>query len=96
VTSRPFSHITATRATFQPVRTLRSRDETKIGYLSLGKAPSGLLDQNLLKWRDITRLDSTYEHYREIAGGVLLMYGGKSDSKPVTRQGAARSDTRAL
>jgi pimeloyl-ACP methyl ester carboxylesterase len=43
-----------------------------------------LLDQNLREWREIARLDSRYEHYREIAGGVLLMYGGRSDSKAVT------------
>ena len=43
-----------------------------------------LLDQNLREWREIARLDSSCEHYREIAGGVLLMYGGKSDSKAVT------------
>jgi pimeloyl-ACP methyl ester carboxylesterase len=43
-----------------------------------------LLDQNLREWREIARLDSNCEHYREIAGGVLLMYGGKSDSKAVT------------
>jgi hypothetical protein len=44
----------------------------------------GLLHQNLREWREIARLDSSYENYREIAGGVLLMYGGKSDSKAVT------------
>ena len=43
-----------------------------------------LLEQNLREWREIARLDSCYEHYREIAGGVLLMYGGRSDSKAVT------------
>ena len=43
-----------------------------------------LLDQNLREWREIARLDSRCEHYREIAGGVLLMYGGRSDSKAVT------------
>jgi len=43
-----------------------------------------LLDQNLREWREIARLDSSCEHYREIAGGVLLMYGGRSDSKAVT------------
>ena len=43
-----------------------------------------LLHQNLREWREIARLDSSCEHYREIAGGVLLMYGGKSDSKAVT------------
>jgi pimeloyl-ACP methyl ester carboxylesterase len=44
----------------------------------------GLLDQNLREWREIARLDSCCEHYREITGGVLLMYGGRSDSKAVT------------
>lgn len=43
-----------------------------------------LLHQNLREWREIARLDSSYEHYREIAGAVLLMYGGRSDSKAVT------------
>ena len=43
-----------------------------------------LLDQNLREWREIARLDSSCEHYREIASGVLLMYGGKSDSAAVT------------
>jgi len=44
----------------------------------------GLLQQNLREWREMARLDSSCENYREIAGGVLLMYGGKSDSKAVT------------
>ena len=44
----------------------------------------GLLQQKLREWREIARLDSSCENYREIAGGVLLMYGGKSDSKAVT------------
>ena len=43
-----------------------------------------LLEQNLREWREIARLDNTCERYREIAGGVLLMYGGRSDSKAVT------------
>jgi hypothetical protein len=43
-----------------------------------------LLDQNLREWREIAKLDSRCEHYRDIAGGVLLMYGGRSDSKAVT------------
>jgi pimeloyl-ACP methyl ester carboxylesterase len=43
-----------------------------------------LLDQNLREWREIARLDNSCEHYREIGGGVLLMYGGRSDSKAVT------------
>jgi pimeloyl-ACP methyl ester carboxylesterase len=43
----------------------------------------GLLHENLREWREIARLDSSYENYREIAAGVLLMYGGQSDSKAV-------------
>lgn len=43
----------------------------------------GLLPQNLCEWREIARLDSSYENYREIAAGVLLMYGGKSNSRAV-------------
>lgn len=43
-----------------------------------------LLDQNLREWREIARLDSTCEHYREVGAGVLLMYGGRSDSNAVT------------
>jgi len=42
-----------------------------------------LLRENLREWREIARLDSTYEHYREIAAGVLLMYGGRSNSRAV-------------
>jgi pimeloyl-ACP methyl ester carboxylesterase len=42
-----------------------------------------LLEQNLREWQEITRLDSTYENYREITAGVLFMYGGKSDSRAV-------------
>jgi pimeloyl-ACP methyl ester carboxylesterase len=42
-----------------------------------------LLETNLREWQEIGRLDSTYENYREISGGVLLMYGGKSDSLAV-------------
>ena len=44
----------------------------------------GLLEQNLREWREIARLDNSYEHYREISAEVLLMYGGKSDSRAVT------------
>ena len=44
----------------------------------------GLLPQNLREWREMARLDSSCENYREIACGVLLMYGGRSDSKAVT------------
>jgi pimeloyl-ACP methyl ester carboxylesterase len=44
----------------------------------------GLLGQNLREWREIARLDGSCEHYCDIASGVLLMYGGKSDSEAVT------------
>jgi pimeloyl-ACP methyl ester carboxylesterase len=39
----------------------------------------GLLHECLREHQEVTRLDSSYENYREIAAGVLLMYGGKSD-----------------
>jgi len=41
----------------------------------------GLLHENLREHQEVARLDSSYENYREIAAGVLLMYGGKSRSK---------------
>jgi pimeloyl-ACP methyl ester carboxylesterase len=44
----------------------------------------GLLEQNLHEWQEIARLDSSYENYREITARVLLMHGGKSDSKAAT------------
>jgi pimeloyl-ACP methyl ester carboxylesterase len=44
----------------------------------------GLLHQNVREWREIARLDSSYENYREIEALVLLMYGGRSDSTAVT------------
>ena len=43
-----------------------------------------LLEQNLREWREIARLDSSCGHYRDVSAGVLLMYGGRSDSKAVT------------
>ncbi len=43
----------------------------------------GLLSTNLREGREIARLDSSYENYREITADVLLMYGGKSKSKAV-------------
>jgi len=38
----------------------------------------GLLQECLREYQEEARLDSSYEHYREIAADVLLMYGGKS------------------
>jgi pimeloyl-ACP methyl ester carboxylesterase len=43
----------------------------------------GLLRENIREWREIARLDSTLGNYREVAAGVLLMYGGRSDSRAV-------------
>jgi pimeloyl-ACP methyl ester carboxylesterase len=43
----------------------------------------GLLHQLGREWREIGRLDNNYEHYREVAADVLLMYGGRSDSAVV-------------
>ena len=39
----------------------------------------GLLHEGLREHQEEARLDSSSENYREIAAGVLLMYGGKSD-----------------
>jgi pimeloyl-ACP methyl ester carboxylesterase len=39
----------------------------------------GLLHECLREHQEEARLDSSYENYREIAAGVLLVYGGKSD-----------------
>jgi pimeloyl-ACP methyl ester carboxylesterase len=37
----------------------------------------GLLEENLREHQEVARLDNSYENYREIVAGVLLMYGGK-------------------
>jgi len=39
-----------------------------------------LLSENLREHREVARLDSSSENYREIPADVLLMYGGKSQS----------------
>ncbi|GHO64799.1 hypothetical protein KSC_036910 [Ktedonobacter sp. SOSP1-52] len=36
-----------------------------------------LLQENLREHKEVARLDNSYKNYREIAAGVLLMYGGK-------------------
>ena len=62
----------------------------------------GLLPENLREHQEVARLDSSYENYREIAAGVLLMYGGKSDLPwvhPAMERLAAvlpRSETKAF
>ncbi len=43
----------------------------------------GLLQENIREWREIARLDSRCENYGEVTAGVLLMYGGRSDSAAV-------------
>ena len=42
-----------------------------------------LLPQNLSEWREIVKLDGHYVDYREVSAAVLLLYGGRSDSKAV-------------
>ncbi|HEY0732208.1 MAG TPA: alpha/beta hydrolase [Chitinophagaceae bacterium] len=42
-----------------------------------------LLQQNLSEWREIVKLDGHYVDYREISAAVLLLYGGRSDSRAV-------------
>jgi pimeloyl-ACP methyl ester carboxylesterase len=42
-----------------------------------------LLHQNLREWREIARLDSSYANYQEVTASVLLMYGGRSNSRAV-------------
>jgi pimeloyl-ACP methyl ester carboxylesterase len=41
----------------------------------------GLLPENLREHQEVARLDSSYENYREISAEVLLMYGGKSNTR---------------
>ncbi|HEY3386118.1 MAG TPA: alpha/beta hydrolase [Saprospiraceae bacterium] len=43
----------------------------------------GLLQQNLHEWIEIAKLDNHYKDYHEISAPVLLLYGGRSDSKAV-------------
>jgi pimeloyl-ACP methyl ester carboxylesterase len=43
-----------------------------------------LLEENLREWREIARLDSSHQNYREVPASVLLLYGGRSDSAAVT------------
>ncbi|MDQ2716115.1 MAG: alpha/beta hydrolase [Chloroflexota bacterium] len=49
------------------------------------KSMLGLLPESLREHREVARLDSSYENYREISAGVLLMYGGKSNAVWVDR-----------
>jgi pimeloyl-ACP methyl ester carboxylesterase len=40
-----------------------------------------LLPENLREHKEVARLDSSYNNYREISANVLLMYGGKNATK---------------
>jgi pimeloyl-ACP methyl ester carboxylesterase len=66
------------------------------------KQRPGLLQECLREHREEARLDSSYEHYREITAGVLLLYGRKSDLpwvSPALEQLAAvlpQSETQAF
>ncbi len=44
-----------------------------------------LLHECLREHLEEARLDSTYDHYREITADTLLMYGGKSTLAPIRR-----------
>jgi pimeloyl-ACP methyl ester carboxylesterase len=41
------------------------------------KLKLSLLQESLREHQEVARLDNSYENYREIAAGVLFMYGGK-------------------
>ncbi len=43
----------------------------------------GLLQQNLSEWREIVKLDGHYVNYCEVSAAVLLLCGGRSDSRAV-------------
>ena len=43
----------------------------------------GSCGQNLYEWREIAKLDNHYMDYREVSAPVLLLYGGRSDSRAV-------------
>lgn len=47
-----------------------------------------LLPANLLEHQEVGRLDNSYQNYRDVSAGTLLMYGGKSS--PVAQQTAQR------
>lgn len=42
-----------------------------------------LLGQNLREWREIARLDNTYPNYSDVSADVLIMCGGRSNSRAV-------------
>jgi pimeloyl-ACP methyl ester carboxylesterase len=43
-----------------------------------------LLAEGLREHREVARLDNSYPNYREVTAGVLLMYGGRTDTSYVT------------
>lgn len=45
----------------------------------------GLLQENLREHKEVARLDNSYENYKEISAGVLLMYGGKDHTAHAER-----------
>jgi len=58
---------------------LRSRERKQI---------LSLLQENLHEHKEVARLDNSYQNYREISTGILLMYGGKGQ----TTQGEMRME----
>ena len=57
----------------------------RISFLRLPESRQmlNLLQENIREWQEIARLDSSYENYQRVTAGVLLMYGGRSDSLAV-------------
>lgn len=43
-----------------------------------------LLAENLREHREVARLNDSYPNYSDVSAGVLLMHGGRSDSKYMT------------
>jgi pimeloyl-ACP methyl ester carboxylesterase len=71
-----------------PISKIPPRLMKMLAFLLFAVSPKyrpmlGLLEQNLREWREIARLDGSYENYADIGAAVLLMYGGKSRSRAV-------------
>jgi pimeloyl-ACP methyl ester carboxylesterase len=54
------------------------------------KKKFGLLWENLREHKEVARLDNSYQYYREVSAGVLLMYGGKAYAGGITERNMLR------
>ena len=50
------------------------------------KTVLSLLHENLREHKEVARLNNSYENYRQISAGVLLMYGGKNHTPQADRR----------